>query len=171
MPDFIKAHNHGTLPLFVYFNKEPPGRIHDIAYKINRKYFDVFDITYTYRRDAVITSAYGKVIPKQESTDNNDLLQNKSVPKWKSFLPDKVPKTILNREVKHKTKGILWMVSHCSTDSKREDYVKKLQSHLKTLNIDILGQCGKDILPKDNTIGESFGRTTNLLNIMQGYSS
>ena len=155
--DFIKAHNQNKLPYFVYFNKEPPGRIHRMAYEINRNFFDAFDITYTYRRDAVITSACGKIIPKEESTDDNDLLQEKSIPKWIPFQSNLVSKSILERNVRHKTKGILWMVSHCLTDSKREDFVMKLETHLKTLKIDVLGKCGEDVLPKDNLAGESLG--------------
>ena len=52
------------------------------------------------------------------------------------------------------------MVSHCTTDSRREDYVKRLQSELSTLSIDILGKCGKDLLPKSDLGGEKLGNAT-----------
>ena len=32
-----------------------------------------------------------------------------------------------------------WMVSHCNTNSKREDYVRQLQKHIQ---VDIYGGCG-----------------------------
>ena len=48
-----------------------------------------------------------------------------------------------------KTKLAYWIVSHCKTDSKREEYVKKLEEQLSALSIDILGKCGKDILPSN----------------------
>ena len=35
--------------------------------------------------------------------------------------------------------SVLWMVSHCKTQSHREDYVKELS---KYINIDIVGKCG-----------------------------
>ena len=133
-------------------------------YQMNRRFYDVFDITYTYRRDAVITTAYGKIIAKEESTDDNELLQDKSIPIWKPFHSNLVPKSILERDIRNKTKGILWMVSHCKTDSRREHYIAKLQTHLETLSIDILGQCGKDVLPKDNFVGESLGKKLDLSN-------
>ena len=44
-----------------------------------------------------------------------------------------------------KTKLAYWMVSHCETDNKREDYVKKLQKYIP---IDIFGQCGKPIFQR-----------------------
>ena len=142
----------------MYFNREPPENIHDIIYENNREYYDAFDITYTYRKDAVITVPYGKIIPIDESTDDNNLLQNKTIPAWKTFHSNLVPKSLLERNLANKTKGILWMVSHCQTDSRRELYVKKLQSHLKTLSIDTLGKCGMDVLPNDSCAGDNLGK-------------
>ena len=156
-------HNEGILPHFVYFNREPPENIHDIVYESNQEYYDVFDITYTYRKDAVITSAYGKVIPITESTDDNALLQDKSIPQWKTFNSSLVPKSILERNLANKTKGILWMVSHCKTDSRREDYVKKLQTHLKTLSIDILGKCGNNSVIPSQAFVEINGKIKETL--------
>ena len=151
------------MPHFVYFSKEPPGRIYQRVYKGNQKFHDVFDITYTYRRDAVISTPYGKVIPIGESTDDHDLLQDKSIPMWKPFNPNLVSKSILERDLTNKTNGILWMVSHCETDSRREDYVKKLKTYLRGLSIDTMGWCGTDILPKDNIVGETFGKQLVIL--------
>ena len=39
-----------------------------------------------------------------------------------------------------KTKLALWLVSHCETDNKREDYVKSLQKYIP---VDIFGYCGQ----------------------------
>ena len=154
--------NQATFPLFVYFYKEPPGRHQDNLYKSNPKFSNLFNITYTYRRDSTIPFLYGKVIPKTLNQDRNVALQDMSIVKWKT-LPHKLPSSILNRDMSNKTKGILWMVSHCTTESRREDYVKKLQNHLKhrnsTLSIDIYGRCGKDELPKSNTEGTGLGKT------------
>ncbi|CAG5131261.1 unnamed protein product [Candidula unifasciata] len=40
---------------------------------------------------------------------------------------------------KNKTRSAVWIVSHCSTQSKREQYVKQMQ---KYIDVDILGACG-----------------------------
>ena len=156
------AKNQATFPLFVYFYKEPPGKDQDVLYKANEKFANLFNITYTYRRDSVVPFVYGKVLPKTPVEDGNSALQDMSIINWKS-MPNEIPSSIINRDISHKTKGILWMVSHCTTESRREDYVKKLQRHLNeidsTLSIDILGKCGKDELPKSNTDGERLGNT------------
>ena len=45
-----------------------------------------------------------------------------------------------------KTKLVVWFSSHCNTQSKREDYVKQLQSYIA---VDIYGTCGSLKCPKD----------------------
>ena len=42
-------------------------------------------------------------------------------------------------DMSKKTKLAFWIVSHCETDNKREDYAKKLQEYMP---IDIYGKCG-----------------------------
>ena len=129
-----------------------------MAYKKRKHYYNLFNITYTYRRDAVISAPYGKFTPKDESRNQNNVLQHNSIPKWKP-IPKRLPISVLNRDFSYKNKDILWIVSHCTTDSKREDYVKKLQKELSTLSIDILGECGKDQLPTQHKLkGETLGK-------------
>ena len=156
----ILEKNQETYPLFVYFFKEPPGRDGDILYKQHPTFYNLFNITYTYKRDSVIPFLYGKVVPKDTSPEElNDVLQDTSNVEWKP-VPKEIPKSISNSDLSHKTKGILWMVSHCETDSRREEYVKKLEGHLSTLKIDILGKCGKDKLPDSNVDGRKLGKYT-----------
>lgn len=149
--------NQGYYPLFVYFFKEPPSTDQDVRYKEHENFSNLFNITYTYRRDSVIPFTYGKVIPKDyENSDLHTILQDSSPVKWKP-VPQTLPRSVDDRDFSYKKKGILWMVSHCETDSRREDYVKKLQSHLSTLSIDIMGKCGNDTLPKSNIDGRKLG--------------
>jgi alpha-1,3-fucosyltransferase len=152
--------NDETYPLFVYFFKEPPGKDQDVVYKENKKFSDLFNITYTYRRDSVIPFTYGKVLPKYSTENMNKAIQDNSIVEWKP-VPKKLPNSIERRDLTYKTKGILWMVSHCTTDSRREDYVKKLQSHLSTLSIDIMGKCGENSLPESNSDGQKLGNIKN----------
>ena len=142
-----------TYPSFVYFFKEPPGK-GPSQYTHDEGFANMFNITYTYRKDSAIPFLYGKVVEKGHTRHKD--LQDKSFPVWKSA-PKKVSSAILNHDISYKTKDILWMVSHCETDSRREDYVKKLQENLPTLKIDILGKCGKDELPNSNVDGERLG--------------
>ena len=39
----------------------------------------------------------------------------------------------------NKTKPMLWIVSHCNTQSKREDYMAELSKYIK---VDVFGKCG-----------------------------
>ena len=74
-------------------------------------------------------------------------------------MPKSLPRSVFNRSFSYKYKDILWIVSHCETDSKREDYVKKLRKELSTLSIDILGECGEDKLPTQYKLkGETLGK-------------
>ncbi len=41
--------------------------------------------------------------------------------------------------VSRRKKNVAWVVSHCSTFSKREEYVYELQKHI---DVDVFGNCG-----------------------------
>ena len=80
--------------------------------------------TMTYRRDSDIPLYYGVVRPRKEKTGfsfSNDHLRNKS--RW-----------------------IVWLVSHCKTPGKREEYSTKLQQYIP---IDIIGSCGINACPRN----------------------
>lgn len=47
----------------------------------------------------------------------------------------------------NKTGTVSWMVSHCPTTSRREDYVHHLQKHIQ---VDIYGECGNLSCPRGN---------------------
>ena len=76
---YEKDKNGGQFPHFIYFNKEPPGQHHVQSYGLNEKHFNIFDMTYTYRKDAIVPSVYGKFIPKNELVYNYHLLQDTSI--------------------------------------------------------------------------------------------
>ena len=147
--------NQGHDPLFVYFFKEPPMKFFDKAYK---KQSNLYNITYTYRRNSVIPFLYGKVIPRdlEHTQAYNQILQSKLAMEWRPF-PKNLSSFLNDRDFSYKTKDILWMVSHCKTNSRREDYVQKLRSHLSTLSIDVMGKCGNDTLPKGHVDGRRPG--------------
>ncbi|KAH6937924.1 hypothetical protein HPB50_005248 [Hyalomma asiaticum] len=47
---------------------------------------------------------------------------------------------------KAKSKTAVWAVSSCRTFGKREDYIQELQKHLY---IDVYGECGQNVCPKE----------------------
>ena len=45
-------------------------------------------------------------------------------------------------ERKDNSRAVLWIASHCWTDSKREEYVKQLN---KFINVTVVGKCAKKV--------------------------
>ena len=80
----------------------------------------------TYRRDSNVFNGYGSIIPFTKKAKE---VFNKNK-KWLPFEPSnfKSGSNLVNRD-----KDIVWMVSHCQTDSKREDVVKKLKGDSKNV--------------------------------------
>ena len=50
---------------------------------------------------------------------------------------------------------VMWMSSHCETQSNRMNFVKKLSKHVK---VDMYGSCGKLNCPKDEWCSETFSQ-------------
>ncbi|KAK3107806.1 hypothetical protein FSP39_022642 [Pinctada imbricata] len=105
--------------------KKPMGQVwifstkESIKYNYNnmRNYKGKFNWTWTYRRDSDIHKLY-YTMQKRKTPDAT-----------------LKPKDIL----KYKSQDIFWMVGHCRTSSKREEYVKKLRKYMK---VAIIGSCG-----------------------------
>ncbi|CAB4059255.1 E2.4.1.214 [Lepeophtheirus salmonis] len=99
------------------------------------------------------------------------------IPFLKTFLILFVPfsfGTKVSTPKMNKTKGIAWVVSHCKTESKREEYVNELRKHLKKLTIDIYGTCGDHSIQKDQSQQNDvqsveWGRLNMYKNILKDY--
>ncbi len=48
----------------------------------------------------------------------------------------------------NKTNTVAWMVSHCDTNSRREEYARQLQ---KLIQVDVFGECGNISCPRNGT--------------------
>lgn len=88
----------------------------------------VFNWTMTYRLDSDVVVTYGKIKPSHTLSNWNEKLSKEL---WKK-----------------KKRSVVWMVSHCKTSSKRENYVSKLK---KYIDVDIFGTCGKAVCPMNRT--------------------
>ena len=99
---------------YVFLLNESPAR-HDYQFD---KFDNFFNLTMTYRLDSDIPFLYGSKHKRRPS--NN----------YEPFIL---------KTLKTKTKPVVWVVSHCQTDSKREEYVKELSKHIE---VDIYGHCG-----------------------------
>mmetsp|Transcript_27355 Transcript_27355/g.41394 ORF Transcript_27355/g.41394 Transcript_27355/m.41394 type:complete len:446 (+) Transcript_27355:104-1441(+) len=115
--DLVQHYRHlDHQPYFVFFNLEPPSSTTTTT--TTAVYNDFWNWTMTYRTDSDIVRPYGyfEKVQRDEATTNQSL----------SYLA-------------RRPKLVAWMVSHCSTRSRREDYVRELQKYIP---LDIFGTCG-----------------------------
>ena len=100
-------------------------------------------LLYLYRRDATIFNALYEVVPIHGTKPDTSWL-----------LPDF--SNIKHQKLDQKAKSASWLVSKCSTPSKREELVELLR---KTLEIDTFGRCGlKPLLPRTEARLETYKR-------------
>ncbi|XP_061188527.1 glycoprotein 3-alpha-L-fucosyltransferase A-like [Saccostrea echinata] len=75
-----------------------------------------FDWIMSYRRDSDFFFGYGDIVPKKEMKRKN-----------------------YEKIYEQKKKLVAWIVSHCFTQSKREEYVEEMS---KIAKVDVFGSCG-----------------------------
>ncbi|XP_023343120.1 alpha-(1,3)-fucosyltransferase C [Eurytemora carolleeae] len=112
--------------LYVFFSLESP--INDNIDGFSEEFQSFFNLTMTYRRDSDIFSPYGEMTSIR--TDSRDNISG-----------GKMDKKELNFKTIDDRKLVAWVVSHCQTDSQREEYVKELK---KWIPIDQFGKCSKN---------------------------
>lgn len=106
---------------WVFWSMEPPPYSVFAGFSYMH---DMFNWTMSYRSDSDIYDPYGKVVPRNSTVS---------------------PKKDHRALWKSKKKEAVWMVSHCQTDSRREEYVKELKKHLE---VDVYGGCGDHQCPR-----------------------
>ncbi|KAF7488930.1 Alpha-(1, 3)-fucosyltransferase C [Sarcoptes scabiei] len=99
---------------WILYNLESPFH----TPKLPDDHFNGFNLTATYRFDSDVPIPYGKIINRTKPLRND------------------LKKTI---NILGKIKPIVWFVSNCVTESRREIYVKNLSKYLP---VDIYGKCG-----------------------------
>ncbi|KAK2158574.1 hypothetical protein LSH36_167g05045 [Paralvinella palmiformis] len=108
--------------IYVYIQQEPH---YSMSSEELPAFQGFFNLTITHRTDSDIQIPYGRVVYDEASIK---------------------PKPIhVNPKSRHKT--VVWAVSHCSTPSRREWYMKELQ---KYIDIDVYGACGDMECSKDD---------------------
>lgn len=89
-----------------------------------QSWLDKFDLTLTYRRDSDLFHGFLHTARKNTNATEveKDIFRNK-----------------IRELYGKKTKKVAWFAKRCTSQSKREIYVKKLQKHIP---VDIYGRCG-----------------------------
>ena len=112
----------------------------DIGDLSDEIYQGTFDLTMTYRLDSEVILNYGNFVNKTSKKiikPNSFLHYNE-----RQFISSSLREHGLN-ELLERPKDIAWIVSHCDTASKRENYVKEMQKY-HGLKIDVFGKCGNN---------------------------
>ena len=93
----------------------------------------------TYRLDSEVFNGYGAFLNKtsRKEIKLNGFLQFDR--KYHSFESNLSKYKIA--ELSERPKDIAWLVSHCKTPSRRENYVKDMKE-FSNLQIDVMGNCG-----------------------------
>ena len=121
-----------------FLGYRPPGQrwmFHgwEAAYhKPSKKMTNIFDNVFNYTMTYSVTSDVYLPYGKCEEVESN---------------PENVNKQIANI-VKHKTKLVAWFVTHCQTNSMRENYVRQLMEYIQ---VDVYGGCGNNSCPRQST--------------------
>ena len=102
--------------VWVFYGLESPFNHHFSDYA-SPHWRNTFNWSMTYRTDSDVQQPYGT-------------LETLETPIEKDY----------NKLFLHKTKFAVWIVSHCATHSKREDFVREMQ---KYVFVDIYGKCGR----------------------------
>ena len=149
--------------LYVFSDTEPPQYAHNNkAINLVRGRSEFYNWTVSYRSDSDIWMPYGFVIPRQ----NNKLEFLRNIQQGiinPIFKPGLDKTEVLKRlpPVKRdydeifnkKNKNILWLVSHCRTNSRRGQYVKRMKN---STEIDIYGACGNSRIKTNDTFQKDY---------------
>ncbi|XP_046579581.1 glycoprotein 3-alpha-L-fucosyltransferase A-like [Haliotis rubra] len=104
-----------TNQVWIMFGLECPYYYNNQLY-LSEQWRHVFNWTMTYRLDSDVILPYNVLYQQQQP-----------------------PKVNFSQIALNKTKSVLWFVSNCNTQSKRQQYVKELRKHI---SVDIYGRCG-----------------------------
>ncbi|KAG8195152.1 hypothetical protein JTE90_023329 [Oedothorax gibbosus] len=103
--------------VWILYNMEPPWQVQKHKSSELNSLNNLFNWTMGYGGNSDIVARYGFVGKSNAVVSSGEL----------------------DNVFTEKTKDVVWFVSDCSTDSRREDYVEELR---KFIDIDIFGKCG-----------------------------
>lgn len=133
---------------FVFAQLESPDNTKPHLMNIDRFRYNFFNWTMTYRRDSDIflRDYYGSIVNKATIHDINHAERynmklynySSSVDNTTDWTTELDSTTVAI--IKGKTKIATWVVSHCSTPVRRDEYVRQLQQFMP---VDVYGKCSK----------------------------
>jgi alpha-1,3-fucosyltransferase len=126
---------------FIFFTIEPPPSNEPMNVT---GYTNYFNWTMTYRLDSDVPFTYGRIRPKRSAPTTSEEIQARiKETHSKLFNCDNDINSRTNCESRKNKTLVAAMISHCSTDGRREHYIKRLKKHVK---VDVYGFCDEEDL-------------------------
>ena len=110
---------------YIFLSQEPPNKLLSNWTELG----NFFNWSMTYKLDSDIHLVYGRVHAKL-SAPGNAIQVQRMINQTHSWS---------NNYSFNKTRSVVWMVSNCRANNKRETYVSELS---KYIDVDVYGQCG-----------------------------
>lgn len=120
---------------YIFMSTEPSA-----MYPLSKRYNGFFNFTFTYKLDSDVTWRFFVV---RNKTGKKVIAPNKDVI-WIDVNDMEPISEDIKLKLQSKNKAAVWYASHCTTSSKREEFVEQLKNALARYNltIDIYGLCG-----------------------------
>lgn len=117
-------------------------------YSLQQVYNGYFNYTFTYKLDSDVTWRFFLI-----KNNKGEIIGPKKEMHWMDIKNMKPITTKIKRKLRNKKTAAAWFVSHCETESQREQIVEKLITYLQftfDLRVDVYGKCA-NIWHKNNT--------------------
>lgn len=129
--------------IYIYTGYEPPS-----MYPVLKFYDSFFNYTFTYKLDSDLVWRFFVV----RNRTNNIVMAPRENVKWMNFNDMEEINEELKEKLRNKNKNeaAAWLVSHCNTTSKREEFIEKLKACLGKYNLSV-GVKGRCVEPNPET--------------------
>lgn len=119
---------------YIFMSSEPPA-----MYPVKSLFDGFFNYTFTYKLDSDVTWRFYVVRNKK---DDKVIAPTAKHVQWIDTNDMEPISEEIKLKLQNKNKAVVWLVSHCTTPNRREDYVIKLGRELRNFNlsIDITGR-------------------------------
>lgn len=149
--------------LWLYYSMEAQTRSHCSSHYDITDLDDWFNLTATFKLDSDLFVGYSEFRSLKDIETNKKYINefDKQVAKYDDIF-DSIKIDIENKK---KDVTISWLVSHCGTPSRREEYIEELSNYIK---VDSFGRCGDRVDPCANA--QDFNKCfTNFMNRYKFY--
>lgn len=164
MPDlhymsFRKSYKRNPKQLWLFYTLEPQRYSYCSHYYSIDEMDDWFNLTATFKPESDVLVTY------KDFTKLSELHMYSSYLKTFIELHTKDPNFLDRQLAKPKQSTALWVVSHCHTFGRREEYIEELK---KYMSVDVYGWCNSRSMPCDHHASDEI-KNSCLKNLFDSY--